>query len=81
MCLPAQNPEETIEPMMLYMGKLAREAAGELALASTDAKNGALGRMAAALEAGAEKILMANSQDIGCQEEGARCGLSRPAAP
>ncbi|MBQ0817668.1 MAG: glutamate-5-semialdehyde dehydrogenase [Methyloceanibacter sp.] len=49
---------------MLYMGKLAREAAGELALASTDAKNGALGRMAAALEAGAEKILMANSQDI-----------------
>lgn len=64
MCLPAQNPEETIEPMMLYMGKLAREAAGELALASTDAKNGALGRMAAALEAGAEKILMANSQDI-----------------
>ncbi len=72
MCLPAQNPEETIEPMMLYMGKLAREAAGELALASTDAKNDALVRMADALEANAEKILTANSQDLEAAEKKGR---------
>lgn len=72
MSIPAQNPEETIEPMMLYMGKLAREAAGELALVSTDAKNDALGRMAAALEAGAETILKTNSQDLEAAEKKGR---------
>ena len=31
MSVMAERPEATIEPMMLYMGRLAREAAGELA--------------------------------------------------
>jgi glutamate-5-semialdehyde dehydrogenase len=74
MSIPAQNPEETIEPMMLYMGKLAREAAGELALVTTEAKNEALLRMAEAIEAGAEKILKANSQDIEGAEKKGRDG-------
>ncbi|HEY6670280.1 MAG TPA: glutamate-5-semialdehyde dehydrogenase [Methyloceanibacter sp.] len=54
----------SIEPMMLYMGRLAREAARELALASTAQKNEALERMAARLEAGSEKIVEANRQDL-----------------
>jgi glutamate-5-semialdehyde dehydrogenase len=58
------RPEATIEPMMLYMGRLAREAARKLALASTAQKNEALERMAARLEAGSEKIVEANRQDL-----------------
>jgi glutamate-5-semialdehyde dehydrogenase len=58
------RPEASIEPMMLYMGRLAREAARELALASTAQKNEALERMAARLEAGSEKIVEANRQDL-----------------
>ncbi|MFZ2018803.1 MAG: glutamate-5-semialdehyde dehydrogenase [Methyloceanibacter sp.] len=50
--------------MMLYMGRLAREAAHALALAPTEAKNRALEAMAARLEANAEKILNANVQDL-----------------
>jgi len=64
----ADRPEATIEPMMLYMGRLAREAAGLLALASTERKNAALEAMADRLEARAEQILEANRQDL----EGAR---------
>jgi glutamate-5-semialdehyde dehydrogenase len=60
----SNRPEASIEPMMLYMGRRAREAARELALASTEAKNEALERMAARLEAGAEKIVEANRQDL-----------------
>ena len=54
----------SIEPMMLYMGRRAREAARELALASTEAKNVALERMAARIELSAEKIIEANRQDL-----------------
>jgi glutamate-5-semialdehyde dehydrogenase len=54
----------SIEPMMLYMGRLAREAAGALALASTEVKNRALEAMAARIEANAQKILDANVQEI-----------------
>jgi len=72
MSITAQNPEATIEPMMLYMGRLARAAAGELALASTDKKNEALGRMAARLETGAEKIIQANRQDLEAAEKKGR---------
>jgi glutamate-5-semialdehyde dehydrogenase len=64
MSMPAGKPEASIEPMMLYMGRLAREAAGGLALASTEAKNRALEVMAAQLEKGAQKILSANAQDL-----------------
>jgi glutamate-5-semialdehyde dehydrogenase len=60
----ADRPEATLEPMMLYMGRRAREAAGALALASTEAKNAALEAMAARIEADAKKILEANAQDI-----------------
>ena len=49
---------------MLYMGRLAREAAHALALAPTEAKNRALEAMATRLEANAEKILNANVQDL-----------------
>jgi glutamate-5-semialdehyde dehydrogenase len=71
----ADRPEATLEPMMLYMGRRAREAAGALALASTEAKNAALEAMAARIEADAKKILEANAQDI----EAAR-GKGRDAA-
>jgi glutamate-5-semialdehyde dehydrogenase len=50
--------------MMLYMGRVAREATRELALASTAQKNEALERMAARLEAGSEQIIEANRQDL-----------------
>jgi glutamate-5-semialdehyde dehydrogenase len=50
--------------MMLYMGRLAREATRELALASTAQKNEALERMAARLEFGSEQIIEANRQDL-----------------
>ncbi len=72
MSITAQSPEATIEPMMLYMGRLARAAAAELALAPTDTKNDALGRMAARLETGAEKIIQANRQDLEAAEKKGR---------
>ena len=49
---------------MLYMGRLAREAAPELALASTEQKNAALEAMAARIEARVLAILEANRHDI-----------------
>jgi glutamate-5-semialdehyde dehydrogenase len=54
----------TIEPMMLYMGRRAREAAAALARASTEVKNAALMLMAERIEAGAAKIFEANAQDL-----------------
>jgi glutamate-5-semialdehyde dehydrogenase len=50
--------------MMLYMGRLAREAARALALAPTEAKNRALESMAKQIEAKAQKIIDANVQEI-----------------
>ena len=57
---------------MLYMGRLARAAAAELAVASTEQKNAALEAMAAALEAGTEKILEANAKDLEAAEKNGR---------
>jgi glutamate-5-semialdehyde dehydrogenase len=54
----------TIEPMMLYMGRRAREAAATLALATAETKNAALLTMAEHLERSAPKILEANAQDL-----------------
>jgi glutamate-5-semialdehyde dehydrogenase len=54
----------TLEPMMLYMGGLARQAAAELGLASTEQKNAALEAMAARLEARVFAILEANRHDV-----------------
>ena len=64
MSATADRPEASLEPMMLYMGRRAREAARELALASTEAKNAGLEAMAARIEADATKILEANTQDL-----------------
>ena len=58
--------------MMLYMGGLAREAARELALASTAQKNEALERMAARIEVGSEQIIEANCQDLEAARSKAR---------
>jgi glutamate-5-semialdehyde dehydrogenase len=60
----ADKPEASIEPMMLYMGRRAREAARELALASAESKNAALMLMAERIESAAAKILEANAQDL-----------------
>jgi glutamate-5-semialdehyde dehydrogenase len=60
----ADRPEASLEPMLLYMGRRAREAAAALALASTEAKNAALSAMAERIEANAGKILEANAQDV-----------------
>jgi len=60
----ADRPEASIEPMMLYMGRRAREAARELALASAEAKNAALTLMAERIESAAAKIVEANAQDL-----------------
>jgi glutamate-5-semialdehyde dehydrogenase len=60
----ADRPEASIEPMMLYMGRRAREAAAALALAATAAKNAALNAMAGRIDADAGKILEANRQDV-----------------
>ena len=57
---------------MLYMGRLARAAAAELAVASTEQKNAALEAMASALEAGTEKILEANAKDLEAAEKNGR---------
>jgi glutamate-5-semialdehyde dehydrogenase len=54
----------TLESTMLYMGGLARQAAAELALASTEQKNAALEAMAARLEARVFAILEANRHDV-----------------
>ena len=64
MSVLSNSPEASIEPMMLYIGRRAREAAHTLALASTEAKNEALERMAARLELSSGKIIEANRQDL-----------------
>jgi glutamate-5-semialdehyde dehydrogenase len=58
--------------MMLYMGRRARDAARELALASTEAKNEALELMAARIELSAEKIIEANRQDLEAAQSNGR---------
>jgi len=68
----AGRPEASIEPMMLYMGRLAREAAGELARASTAQKNAALEAMAVKLKENAGKILEANRQDLDAAQKKGR---------
>src|ERR1700687_1688684 len=75
MSVVAEQSHASIEPMMLYMGRLAREAARELALATTAQKNAALEAMAARLEARADAILEATRNDV----EAAR-GKGRDAA-
>src|SRR5262245_28023080 len=64
MSVLAGQPQASMEPMMLYMGRLAREAAHALALATTAQKNAALEAMASRIEARTRAILEANKNDI-----------------
>jgi glutamate-5-semialdehyde dehydrogenase len=64
MALFAGQPGTSIEPMLLYMGRLAREAARELALLPAAKKNAALEVMAGRIEARTGAILEANRNDI-----------------
>jgi glutamate-5-semialdehyde dehydrogenase len=57
---------------MLAVGRAARAAAAELALATTDAKNAALTGAAAALRARSREILDANALDIAAAKEAGR---------
>jgi len=68
----AEKPEESIQPMLLYMGKLAREAALELALATTAQKNAGLEAMSACIEARSANILKANRDDIEAAQDKGR---------
>jgi len=55
---------ETIESVMAAIGARARAAAARMALASTEAKNGALMAAAAAIRRDCDAILAANRRDI-----------------
>jgi glutamate-5-semialdehyde dehydrogenase len=66
---------QDVATMMDALGRRAREAAGELAHASSETKNAALHAAAAALRAGLDNLLEANARDL----ENARAkGLSGP---
>jgi glutamate-5-semialdehyde dehydrogenase len=53
-----------VETVMAEIGRNAKAAARQLAIASTDSKNNALGGMADAILAAKDKILAANSEDL-----------------
>lgn len=57
---------------MLALGRAARVAAAELALAPTDAKNAALAAAAAALRARTTDILAANAKDVAAAKQAGR---------
>ena len=64
-----------VEKLMLDMGRAARAASQQVALASTDTKNQALFEMAKALRARSGEILIANAKDIHAAE-----GMTKPAS-
>src|SRR3954467_4507611 len=63
----AIDPE--IHSLMLAIGQRARQAAGVLAFASTDAKNLALTVAADAIVAESPAILAANAEDVAAAKE------------
>ena len=66
------NETETVESVMLAIGRRARAAARRLALAPAEQKNAALAAMAAAIRARTDEILAANAKDVAAmQTEGA----------
>ncbi len=67
--------KDRLEGEMLAMGRAAKTAAAQLALASSEQKNKALLASAAALRKNAEGILAANAKDL---EAGRAKGLSAP---
>ncbi len=63
---------ETVETVMLEIGRRARAAARRLALAPAEQKNAALNAMAKAIRARTDEILAANARDVAAmQTEGA----------
>lgn len=63
---------ETVETVMLEIGRRARAAARRLALAPAEQKNAALAAMAKAIRARTDEILAANARDVAAmQTEGA----------
>jgi glutamate-5-semialdehyde dehydrogenase len=63
---------DSVETVMLDIGRRARAAARRLALAPADQKNAALAAMAAAIRAQSDAILAANAKDVAAmQTEGA----------
>ncbi len=63
-----------IEAAMAALGRRAREAAAELALASTAAKNGALMAAAKRLREETQAILAANAEDVAAAQAAGRKG-------
>ena len=61
---PERIATPDIEGIMLAMGRQARAAQRELALASTEAKNTALAEAARALRRGSAEVLEANARDL-----------------
>jgi glutamate-5-semialdehyde dehydrogenase len=61
--LPRNKRAEDLKSAMLEMGQAARAASRELARASTEQKNRALGAMTAAIRKDAQAILQANARD------------------
>ena len=70
---PAMRPESDLTAEMAKIGKLAREAAAALNLASPETKVAALNNAAAAVRARAAAILAANARDLA---EAERHGVS-----
>ena len=68
---PERVAEDTVE-LMAGIGRAARAAAAELALASTEAKRSALRFAAAALRADRAAILAANAEDVAAAREAGR---------
>ncbi len=71
-----QTPEPalaaTLAATMQAMGQRAREAARRLALASSEAKDTALGEMAEALRTRRDEVLAANARDVAAAEANGR---------
>lgn len=59
---------EDVEALMLDMGRRARAASRQIALASTSTKNNSLAAIAAAIRAQADAILAANAEDLKAME-------------
>ncbi|MBV9686250.1 MAG: gamma-glutamyl-phosphate reductase, partial [Alphaproteobacteria bacterium] len=66
---PPLRPEPDLNAEMAKIGRRAREAATELALASAETKIAALNGAAAAVRADAAEILAANARDLAEADE------------
>ncbi len=62
--MSVESPKKDLAAVMEQLGRNAAAAASVLALAGTDAKNAALAAAAAAIRAGAARILEANARDM-----------------